>query len=176
MERSLNKKGIIRFSEAPSVILLFVIVGIFLAVGIVILTEVQDTQKTTAGVRTIVNESHTVVAPVQGNNFTLDEVRVDFSGTLVNIVVSNTSVTNNTVNLVDFTFGSTTGVLTVANSTPMGTIFNVTYDFTETEQNVFFNATGDVTEGLATISSFTPIIAVVVSAAIIIGIVFLINV
>ena len=172
MKGKLNRKGQISLQNTPEIVLLFVIIGIFLTVGALILAEVQDKQKDTANSREIVNESHTVAAPVQGNNFTLDEVRVDFSGTLTTVLVSNTT-TDTVVDNANFTFGATTGILTIVNSSNYGTLFNVTYSFSETTQDVFFNSTTDSLEAIGTISSFTPIIAVVVSAAIILGIVFL---
>ncbi len=89
-----DKKGIVRLNELPGVVLLFVIVGIFLAIGALIIAEIADQGS---------------INPNSGN----------------------------------------------------GTIA--------------FNATQDTLEGIGTVSSFVPIIGVVVAAAVIIGVVFLIR-
>ena len=88
-----NKRGIIRIGEVPSVVLILVTLGIFLAVGALIIQEIQDTP-------------------------------------------------------------------TIGTDNPNG---------------FAFNATDQALQGLATLASFQTIIAVVVAAAVILGVVFLIR-
>ena len=89
-----DRKGIVRLNDMPNIVLLFVIIGIFLAIGALIIAEIADQPS---------------INPNDNNG------------------------------------------------------------------SVQFNATQDTLEGIGTISSFVPIIGVVVAAAVILGVVFLIR-
>lgn len=49
MKSKMDKKGLVRIGEVPGVVILLITIGIFLAVGAIILTEVQSTDVVTTG-------------------------------------------------------------------------------------------------------------------------------
>ncbi len=88
--------------------------------------------------------------------------------------IAGNATANNFVDQGNYTFRGT-GIISIDNSTDYGTNWNFSYTYTETEQDAFYNSTADGLEGLSTISGFNPIIAVVIAAAIILGVIFLIR-
>jgi hypothetical protein len=165
-----NKKGAVSLAEGPGIALLLVIVGIFIVIGAIIMDEVQDASRTTTNPATITNETVTVV---QGTSVQLAEgARPDFSASIT--LITNSSTAGVTVDAGNYSLDSVSKLI-FTNTTDLGATWNVSYTYTESERNVFYNATEDTLESFTTISSFTTIIAVVLAAAIILGLIFFIR-
>ncbi len=181
----MNKKGIINFADTPTIVIALVVIGIFLAVGALIMTEFNVTQTETFS-STVVNETHAgTTAPSQ--NITLDNSgQRQFTVNCATVVVTNATGSGfpalppgSNVTCLDssYTKNATAPVFTnliLINDT-YGSTLNITYSFTATDQNTFFNASQETLQGLDTLASFQTIIAVVVAAAVILGVIFLIR-
>lgn len=170
----MDNRGGIRISDAPNIIVVLIIVGIFLGLGAIIMLQFQDAQADTVATATVTNESQSSV--VQGTAFSLDQLAthdVGFSATDLVAMVNNSNVH---IAAGNYTF-TAAGTITMANTTNLfeDGVVNFSYTYTATDENDFWNITEDTTSGLDTVSSFQTVIAVVVAAAIILGVVLLIR-
>lgn len=171
MERKLysNKKGAVQLSEAPAIVILLVTVGIILGIGALVVQQVKDNQISTFS-STVTNTTFTAAQTF--TNLTLQPNHLDVGiSNDTGLFVSNTSGI-----LQPYRLTATT--ITVYNQTSLGNGtngFNITYTFSATDQNAFHNTTTEALSGLRDFASFQSIIAIVVAAAIIIGLVFLLR-
>ena len=176
-----NRKGQIGIGDSPNIVLALVVIGIFLSVAALIMTEFQSPTTLNPNFNTAIpNETHSATtAPNQ--NITLDASgHRDFTINCDTLEVFNATgaakVLTAGVNFtcLDSSYGKEFVNQVLINDT-YGSTLNVSYTFTAKVQNYFLNSTDQTLEGLDTLSSFQTIIAVVVAAAIILGVVFLIR-
>lgn len=167
-----NKKGVITLGQATIVIIVLLTIGVVLTAGLLVLAELQDEATTATASSTVGNESHTGVT--QGVAFVVDKRTANTDG----FVGTDITVVNSTGVVMDsgnYTFSSTAGTYTMANTTdlyPDGILY-INYSFTETERDFAFNSSRSSEEGVDTIASFQSIFGIVVAAAVVLGLVAL---
>jgi len=155
----------VQLNEIPGIVQLLTVIGIFLAIGALVLVGVQDTQVSTAG---ITNES---VTPVLNTAVSLSRNELlDGSVKLVNN--SNAAPLAST----DFSVNNEAGSVTVTNNSFVAGGGTVNATFTYKVQDTFFNISQDSIGGLSGFSEFQSLIGLVVAAAVILGLVFVIGV
>lgn len=172
-----NKKGVVSLKDVPAAVMVLVVIGIFLGIGAIILQEIQDNQQTQSGDATVNNETQATI--VQDTVTTLDAKTagtLEFASSIFNVV--NNSVVEAERIVIDsgnYTDGGD-GTFTPTNTTPIGAAgWNVSYTWSQVEQTAFYNTTVNSLDGTEDFSSFMPIIAIVIAAAVILGVVFLIR-
>lgn len=160
----MDKKGQTSLNDLPNISLMLLLAGVFFVVGIIILSSFQSTQVTSV---TVTNENITIPAAINGT-FTLAHYRL----------VSITNITNSSgavwgagnysvVNLENST------VKVLANSTPcaFGTACKINYVYQNYDTSIPISIQNTISALSEIPSNWLVLIATVVAASIVIGIV-----
>lgn len=167
----MNKKGAMKLDDLPNIAFIFLLAGVFFAIAIVILGTFQT--------QTYVDRS------VTGDSFTTPMSNSTVNGSITldhNNLVSFSSITNGTATLGsgNYSVNTLTGVVTFIRPNQNSTVnavcyFNKTcyaaYTYTDDDQSSS-TAVGNTIDAVAEIpNNWLVLIALVVAAAVIIGIV-----
>lgn len=175
MEKN-NKKGVISLNSVPAAVMTIVVIGIFLGIGAIIIQEIQDNQQKDTALATVNNETvDTITFEAAITLGAKTAGRLEFTSTIFNVVNnSDVEVDRIVIDNTNYTDNGD-GTFTPKNSSTWLTGWNVSYTWSEVEQSSFYNTTTNSLEGTDDFSSFMPIIAIVIAAAVILGVVFLIR-
>jgi len=154
--KKINKKGM-SLSDAPTLIVTFLVVVVIGAMAGTTLTSLQDSQTETASAT--------------------DEVTL-LNGTAVSLtntdVLSVSLVTNTTVNLTsgNYTVQNTAGTITLTDNTYNNSAWNVTYTYTS-EDTASWNITDEGITGIENLTDLFPVIGVILGIVMILIVIFM---
>lgn len=152
-----TRKGQFGLQNLQGAGLAFVAIIIVLALGATVLSSFQDTL-VMSNTATKTNETQSYAATI-----TLNELKP---------VSSSLTVYVNQTKTIDSTWYNLSGnVLTMANVTAFGGSNNVNVTYTYNPLDASFNVTGQGLAGVEKFSNFNPVIAIAISAVIILGII-----
>ena len=169
MER---KKAQIGYEAIPQILIIFLIAGIVLGAGALILSKVSTTVQTTNSY-SVTEElrflSHFPNQTTQGGNSSY------VAGSLASVTVYNASIVNAYILVTDgnYTIDTTTGSINLTTESSY-TLLNASINYTWTGNNnpTEFYAIKNASGGLINISNFMPTIEIIVEAIIILGLIF----
>ncbi len=171
-----NKKGVISLREVPTAVMLLVTIGILLGIGALILATMQDTQKNSIS-NTAANETHPVGnASATYLGFAVNSSGPDYFLVSIDNVINTTSGAN--IEAGNYSFNANGSIDWIGNATwsiNLTDQVDISYTYSTRDLDSFYNITGSANEGLENFSDFQPIIAIVIAAAVILGLVFLIR-
>ena len=165
----MNKKGQFTITDLGAVAIALLVAAVVLGLGGTILDEMQDTQ-TDNSATTLNNVSwtwtdNTTEQAFSGGRVVTSSVVV-WCNTSLLVVNQNYSVSNSGVTIIN-TSGSTTGIGVDIDLC----IFNMSYNYNYGSHS--YNASEQGLSGVTSLAEFIPTIAIVVVAAIVIGVVLL---
>lgn len=170
-----TKKGQIALGDATGIIRILVILAVTLAVSALIIVGFRDNGIAFVPT-TVSNESHNVTTTL---NVTLD---VSTQSRFISIsTVYNDTLGSNGVDIASGNYtasevaGQTLFQLLGVTNTHNGSILNITYSFNADPEDFFSNITDGGLQGLQTFGDFQDLIALVVVAIIILGLVLFIG-
>lgn len=154
--KKINKKAM-SLSDAPTLIITFLVVVVIGSLAGTTLASLQDTQAETASAT--------------------DEVTL-LNGTAVSLtntdVLSVSLVTNTTVNLTsgNYTVQNSAGTITLIDNTYNNSDWNVTYTYTDSETTAA-SITGDGITGIENLTDLFPVIGVILGIVMILVVIFM---
>jgi len=169
-----------RLQDLAGIAIIFLVVAIIIGVGTDVISGVRDTKATTEGI-SIVNESGTFtggslevagVAAPRGA-FAWGGVATAFADTSFTLTNSSNSTIGSS-NYNAYTNGSiilNNGSLGAEGGIGADSLVNVSYSYTIEATSIFYNATSHGLESQEELGSWLPTIAIIVAAAVIIGII-----
>lgn len=159
-----DKKGQVNLRQAPGAIQVLVVIGIFIAIAALIMVNISRND-TGAATAVVSNETFTPVAntPVAMNN---DNWVLTADVTVIN--ASDGLLLANKATDGGYNYSATQGTVTLG-ATNSSSDKNVSYTYNV--DTAFVNVTNESLSGFSTFGDFIPLIALVVAAAIILGLV-----